>query len=430
MEHLSWLLDKFSIPVVFHDNHKIIYANPSFKLFLESGQLLNDINFTQWLTDVIKNEETIQPLLIAIENNHEIVISTDSHLKGVARYWQIISLPIQNRIRSEATQITFFQDLSATKMQKSYWDLNLRVSKATMQLLKEIAERKRAEVKAAELSEQLIMASRRAGMADVADSVLHNIGNVLNSVNISASLVTEQLQQSKLSSLTKLSELIQEYKEDLGAFIKTDPRGAHLAEYLINLTHYWQEEKTAVSKELSSLSNNIDHIRGIVAMQQSMSKSVGVVDTVVVADVLEDALKVNESLIKGKEIQILRNYKKSPTIQIDKIKLLQIVVNLLRNAVESLLESKVMPQQLTLEILPKDDENIIIKIIDNGVGISEENLSKLFTHGFTTKANGHGFGLHTSILAAQELRGKLTLTSTGLGKGATAELLLPIRSKS
>ena len=68
-----------------------------------------------------------------------------------------------------------------------------------------------------------------------------------------------------------------------------------------------------------------------------------------------------------------------------------------------------------------------ISYIDNGIGIPADNLTRIFGHGFTTRKEGHGFGLHSGALAAKELGGALTVESDGPGKGATFTLEFPIQ---
>jgi two-component system NtrC family sensor kinase len=60
------------------------------------------------------------------------------------------------------------------------------------------------------------------------------------------------------------------------------------------------------------------------------------------------------------------------------------------------------------------------------VGIAPENLTRIFSHGFTTRTDGHGFGLHSAALAAQQMGGRLTAQSDGPGRGATFTLELPV----
>jgi len=77
---------------------------------------------------------------------------------------------------------------------------------------------------------------------------------------------------------------------------------------------------------------------------------------------------------------------------------------------------------------PSDSSRFFISVCDTGVGIEQENLTRIFSHGFTTKADGHGFGLHTSALAAKAMGGSITAHSEGSGKGATFIIELPLNS--
>jgi signal transduction histidine kinase len=112
-------------------------------------------------------------------------------------------------------------------------------------------------------------------------------------------------------------------------------------------------------------------------------------------------------------------------IQTEKHRVLQILVNLIRNAKYALDDSKRTDKLLTIKLGRNGGDHIKIDVVDNGVGIPEENLTRIFGHGFTTRSNGHGFGLHSSALAIKELGGSLTAHSDGVGKGATFTLLLP-----
>jgi two-component system, LuxR family, sensor kinase FixL len=71
-----------------------------------------------------------------------------------------------------------------------------------------------------------------------------------------------------------------------------------------------------------------------------------------------------------------------------------------------------------------------ITVADNGVGVAPESFSRLFTQGFTTKKEGHGFGLHSSALAAEEMGGTLTCVSEGPGRGAAFTLELPLDERA
>ncbi len=321
-----------------------------------------------------------------------------------------------------------------TALQRAREGLEVRVrertadlTKANENLLGEITERKQAEQKLEELHKQLLDTSRQAGMAEIASGVLHNVGNVLTSASVSVWLAAEKTRKSRVSGLAKATELMSQHADDLGTFITADEKGKQLSAYLIKLAEHLTAEQAAVLEELASLQSNIDHIKSIISMQQSYTGVSGVVEPVTISNLLEDVLKMNVVSFEHHRIQVVQDYGEMPPPVLDKHKLLQILVNLVKNAKDALVESNATDRRLTLCTRASEEDRLQIKVIDNGVGISEANLTRIFASGFTTKKDGHGFGLHSSALMAIEAGGSLTCSSDGLGKGATFTLELPLR---
>lgn len=293
----------------------------------------------------------------------------------------------------------------------------------------EIAERKRMEVEVAKTHKELLVTSHQAGMAEVATSVLHNVGNALNSVNISVSLVYDRLRKSKTANITRVADLMRENAADLGAFLAHDPKGQQLPVYLGQLAGHLADEQTFLLSEIDSLKNNVEHIKVIVAMQQSYGKVSGVTETVKVTDLVEDALRINANALERHDVQTFREYDPHvPEITVEKHKVLQILVNVVRNAKHACDESGHEEKRMIVRVSNGDDR-VRVTVVDNGVGIPAENLTKIFSYGFTTRKGGHGFGLHSGALAAIELGGSLKAYSEGSGKGATFILELPCQPK-
>jgi PAS domain S-box-containing protein len=288
----------------------------------------------------------------------------------------------------------------------------------------DITERKVAETELAELHKQLIAASREAGMAEIATSVLHNVGNVLNSVNVSTGLVVESVKKSRASSLTRVVKLLQEHAHDLGAFITQDSRGQHVPAHLAQLAEHLRFEQEANVRELELLRRNVDHIKEIVAMQQNYASFGGVKEMINVANLVEDSLRINEGAIIRHEVEVIREFEDVPPLNVEKHKILQILVNLLRNAKYACEDSGRTDKRLTVRVA-NGGGRVKISVIDNGIGIPPENLTRIFNHGFTTRKGGHGFGMHSGALAAKEMGGSLIVHSDGPGQGATFTLELP-----
>jgi signal transduction histidine kinase len=290
----------------------------------------------------------------------------------------------------------------------------------------DITERKQAEAKLQDAHRDLVKTSRQAGMAEVATSVLHNVGNVLNSVNITTELITENLRRSRVAYVARVVALMRQ-QPDLGQFMTRDPKGQQIPDYLEQLGKHLAEEQAAFVRDLASLKNNIDHIKNIVAMQQGYAKVSGATEIVKVTDLVEDALRIDVSELERHGVQLVRDYAADiPGITVDKHKVLQILVNLIRNARHACDDSGNEQKRLTVQVRQVANR-VRIAVTDNGVGILPENLTRIFNHGFTTRKSGHGFGLHSGALAAKETGGLLTAHSDGPGKGATFTLELPLQ---
>jgi signal transduction histidine kinase len=287
-------------------------------------------------------------------------------------------------------------------------------------------QREHAEIELKETHNKLIEASRRAGMFEVATSVLHNVGNVLNSVNISSSLIDEKLRKSKVIQIQKVTDLIHEHENNLTDFFTNDSRGKLIPDYLESLTAYLTQEQNDVLNELKLLTNGIEHIKHIVSMQQNYEKSAGVLEKFKASELVEDALSMNNEAVMRHQVEVQRDFADVPLIWMDKHGVLQILVNLIRNAKEACVASKKPHKKIILRIAC-ENELIKIVVIDNGIGILSENLVKIYSQGFTTKKEGHGIGLHNSALVAKELGGRLTVLSEGINQGATFILELPIK---
>jgi PAS domain S-box-containing protein len=295
-------------------------------------------------------------------------------------------------------------------------------------ILQDITEQKRAAAELEELNKRFVETSRRAGMAEIASGVLHNVGNVLNSVNVSATLVQDELERSTLNQLHRGTDLLRQHLADAAGFIASDPKGRLLPGFLVKAADRAREDQERWQEELRSLKKNIEHIKEIVAMQQSYSRAAGLIECLEASDLIEDALQINTAGLHKRGIEVVRDYAQVPKVRVDKHKALQILVNLVRNAEHALVEAPASPKRLTVGIAPPENGCVTIRVQDNGIGIPRENLAKIFSHGFTTKKDGHGFGLHMGALAAKELGGSLTAHSEGQGKGATFTLELPVAS--
>jgi PAS domain S-box-containing protein len=294
--------------------------------------------------------------------------------------------------------------------------------------VRDLTEIKEAETRLLQMNGQLVEASRRAGMAEVANNVLHNVGNVLNSVNVAAALINETVRNSEVKDLNRVLELVSQHREDLGDFLTKDPRGQHLPGYLIEAGRVLSREQAMLQEKLHSLTKNIDHIKTIVSTQQSYAGMSGVEQIVELGDLLDDALNINVGSLDRHHIEVSKEYDRIPPLSLDKQKAMQILINLIGNAKHAIRDSEAEKGRIRLRIA-RQENWVKVQVTDNGIGITRENLDKIFRHGFTTKKDGHGFGLHSAVLAAKEMGGSLAASSEGTGTGATFTLKLPLKLK-
>jgi signal transduction histidine kinase len=286
----------------------------------------------------------------------------------------------------------------------------------------DITARKKAEGALSAANEKLLDASRRAGMAEVATGVLHNVGNVLNSVNVAATIIAERTQGLRVESLSRAATLISE-KGGFPEFFATE-QGRAVPGFLRKLADHFGTQRDFLCDEILSLTRNVEHIKQIVSMQQSYATTAGVMAPVEVSELIADALKLVTGSLARQNIEVTRDFREMMTLQTDRHRVLQILVNLLKNSAQAMRDVQT-EKRITITVTG-DSKRARISVSDTGCGIMEGDITRIFNHGFTTKQDGHGFGLHSGALAAKELGGTLSAESGGLGEGAKFTLEIPI----
>ncbi len=370
------------------------HINPTFRRILElpADILTDETHFALHVhpADAPRQEEMSR--LIATGQIDRYTLEERFVLAGGRIVWGLLSVAV---IRDEAGQV--IQEIG---------------------ILEDITSRKHSEQELANTHRDLLDASRKAGMAEVATGVLHNVGNVLNSVNVSATLVTDRLRHSKAANIGRVAALLEEHKGDIAGFLTKNPRGLMVPGYLTLLAESLGSEQMELITEIEDLRKNIEHIKEIVAMQQSYGRTSGVIESICVTDIVEEVLRVNSGSLARHDIETVRDFQARPIVASDKHRIMQILINLVRNAKHACEESGRRDKKITVRVT-SDDGSAKIAITDNGIGVPAENLERIFNHGFTTRKNGHGFGLHSGALAAKDLGGSLNVQSAGAGQGAT-----------
>ncbi len=296
--------------------------------------------------------------------------------------------------------------------------------KVFLAVINDITARKQTEVELITAQQRLLESSRLAGMAEMATGVLHNVGNVLNSVNVAANCLADGVRKSKAPNLARVASLFRTHEADLGAFLTHDEKGRQVPGYLAQLAEHLKVEQSGARQGLVELQLHIDHIKDIVAAQQSLAKLSGVTEVLEAPELVAAALRLNEGSLASHGVEVVKEFEPGPSLTVDKHKALQILVNLMQNAKQACNAGPAAEKRMTLRVR-HGDGRVRISVTDNGVGIPRENLDRIFNHGFTTKKTGHGFGLHSAANAATEMGGSLSGQSEGAGHGATFTLELP-----
>jgi two-component system, NtrC family, sensor kinase len=277
---------------------------------------------------------------------------------------------------------------------------------------------------------ELMTNARQAGMAEIANNVLHNVGNVLNSVNVSVGLLGNRLRESKSQGLADVVRLMNEHVADIGEFLTRDARGQRVLGYLDKLAMALATERRSLVEELELLAKSVDHIKEIVATQQSYAGAASIVEPVQMGELVQDALRMTSASMERHQVTVITHVASVPTLLMDKHLMLQILINLISNAKQAMDGVPDGLHQVTLrvdEARAADERSLRVQVEDNGEGIDAANLPKLFQHGFTTRKNGHGFGLHSCALAVQGMGGTLSADSEGRGRGASFTLQVPMK---
>lgn len=267
--------------------------------------------------------------------------------------------------------------------------------------------------------------AHRAGMAEIASEVLHNVGNAVNTANCCAEVIADRLNHSRVSGLEKATSLLSEQASNAVKFFSEDPRGPKLISYLVTLTGALQKEQGENLIELQRLQETIRHIRDAIASQQSHARKSDFRQRVDLRALLNETLLVNEALQKQCNITVTINMPELPLLELNRSRVAQVLVNLEKNALLSMQSVPGRSHELTLNVAVPEPNTLQIEVRDTGTGFTPEIHERLFGQGFTTRKEGTGLGLHYCVNVIREMGGDITAFSEGPGTGATFRITIP-----
>jgi signal transduction histidine kinase len=345
--------------------------------------------------------------------------------------YQVVTIN-QNALEKANDSIQLAQS-EIKKNQELNLSLEMKVAQRTKdlhykneELQCEIKERKTAESKLRETQEQLIAAAHKAGMAEIATDSLHNVGNILNSVKTSAYVIKDALNNCPLSSFSLTCDLIRSHQNNLKDFVQNDPKALKIFDYCLKLEFEFTQVFEDIEQNIDRLNVKVDNITEVIVAQQTHAGNASFLESLHLVKIIEDSLIFLSDLQINQDITIVRNYETIPLLFLQKSKMLHILINLFKNAVEAMRHPSVREKTLTIDVYP-DTESVILRITDTGLGITRENARKIFSHGFTTKTEGYGFGLHTCANYANEMGASISAESQGSDKGASFQIRFPVR---
>jgi signal transduction histidine kinase len=319
----------------------------------------------------------------------------------------------------------FASSLLATSMKKAIerMDLEEELETKRKDLERTNRELRETNIQLKETRDQLVEAAHKAGMAEIATGVMHNIGNNLNSVNTCVEEIRRILTNSRLQNLEKANQMLGQFSE----VIEAQPKGKQLMAYYKQLETQRDKESKALNQELGGLENRIKMIRDDVLSQQSYARNEFFLETIDITTLVEEALMLQQNSFEKEGVRVTKQFETIPQTELSRNKLIQVLTGLFRNSRESMQVSE-NASELHISIFHREKAKLIeIVVTDTGLGIPEKDREKIFNYGFSTKRNHHGIGLHVAANNMRELEGNLRVMDSPSGKGAAFSLTLPIK---
>lgn len=273
---------------------------------------------------------------------------------------------------------------------------------------------------------ECVRSARIAGMSDVSMAVVHNAGNVLNSINVSTQFLAREIATLGVSDMRSLVAELEEHKEDFASYVSDDPNGRFMIPFLSAMAVALEDLQARCLQELESVDSGIEHVVDLIRSQERYAIGAAVIEEARIQDVLNMALNIaSMTNPRSSLVQVVRSYSKLPTVRIDRHKLTSILINVVSNAMEALVPEEIDERRLELSVYSMSKDRFVIEVTDTGLGIAPEHLDEIFNSGFTTKDGAAGHGLHTTANLCNEMGIAIGAVSEGAGRGTTIKLRVP-----
>ena len=388
---------------VVDENGNIIMANPSAMRMADMAKPQPVIGPSTWIQEynyfypdkVTPFPIDELPMMSAIRgesvDNVEVFVTHDKVPDGM--YVSVSSRPLQNIEGNQAGGVVVFHDVTD-------------------------------KIK----TEEALAQAFAQGRLEIVDTILHNIGNAINSVDTGIDTIHYHLMNDRLiPRLTALAEVIEQHQEDLSDYVKNDPQGQKIAPFILTLASDFENVKREFQEIVQRVRERSKHIVDIIRTQNSYQKTSGTRKDINLTASISEAIKILQDSIDRRQIQIEIDCHNAPEeIRIQESQFHQMRVNLVKNAVEAIDEFAESHQHKEVPRIHFrvyiDGDFLCLDITDSGIGIVPENINKVFSAGFTTKEQGSGLGLHSSANFVISSGGKIRALSEGEGKGTTIQI--------
>lgn len=416
----SELLSQNIVRYVVRTGETVILRNATEEgLFTQDGYILNR-RPKSLLCTPIRHKDHISGVLY-LENNLITNAFTENRIRMLNLLLSQAAVSLENaRLYSDTNQLN--QALKNEIQERISAETEVRALNETLeQRVNERTEQLEQAQKA------LLEKAHQAGMADIATSVLHNVGNILNSVTTASQMIRDIVNRSRLQGLYRANEMLRANMDDLEQFIGRDPKGKDLMRFYLSFDQILKKEAGEIVDHVRRLNEKVNSIRDVIMAQQSYAAGGFHDECVSLETVLESALDLQSLMLAGSHVRVEKEIEPAPPVLIQRVKLVHVIVNLLKNAKEAMDHLGHDARRIRIDLGLRDGE-VVLSVADVGVGIPADHLDRIFSHGFTTKEEGHGFGLHSCANSVREMNGRMWVESDGEGQGACFHLAFPVAS--
>ena len=284
------------------------------------------------------------------------------------------------------------------------------------------------------LAEEALAQAFAQGRLEIMDTILHNIGNAINSVTTGIETVRQHLGNDYVGRrLFALASSVREHQDDWSDYIEKDPQGRKVLPFIIELSESFSKRNEELTKTVGRVRDRANHIADIVRTQKAFGSPTMTRKDIELHEALSAAIRVLRDSLNQKGIHTDIDCENAPReIRIQESQFHQLLVNLVKNSIEAI-DDLTLAQGL--DEIPRiqirasaEDDFLNLEVSDNGIGIKSKDTKAIFAPGYTTKRLGSGLGLHSAANFVIASGGRIQALSKGIGKGVTMRVRLPLSS--